>query len=324
MTEPKPKPLLLDNAEEVIESEPVAEVETQAPDPADKLLPVVARPRPSAVSSPSQIVGQWQHVTAIAEGLWQSQLMPKSLRTPQAIAAVILKGMELDIPPMQAVQSLHVIDGKVGMSAELMRALIYQRCPGSKIIDIESTNERCILEGHRPGQEPKRAEFNAEDAAGQNLLGKDNWKREPTDMYYARATSRLARRLWPDIIMGCYTTEEIQSLGPEPSEAPDADPFAAKAPPRAERKESPKGITKADIAPLWKAYVTKASAFWGGNVSREQLEKRFKAYVASIAGATIETMADWTPDLFAAVKTALARDDDPRPMGERETSQGAI
>ena len=43
------------------------------------------------------------------------------------------------------------------------------------------------------------------------LLGKDVWKKYPADMLVARATSRLARLVFPDTTIG-YTPEELQRV----------------------------------------------------------------------------------------------------------------
>ncbi|NJO31398.1 MAG: recombinase RecT [Richelia sp. SL_2_1] len=43
------------------------------------------------------------------------------------------------------------------------------------------------------------------------LLGKDNWKKWPSDMMFARALTRGARRYCPDVFGGpAYTKEELE------------------------------------------------------------------------------------------------------------------
>jgi len=223
----------------------------------------------SQVSSVAQIAGNWPALMCLGKGIWESGLAPKSLRNPQACATVILKGDELGIPPMTAIQELHVIDGKVGMSAELMRALILRKIPGSQIEVVESTDKVCTLKGSRPGHKPMEVSFTMEDATMQKLDGKDNWRKEPSDMLYARATSRLKRRYFPDACVGVYTTEEVMATLPEAGEAPEIDEDAPNAPHRAER---------------------------GSNVSAAytpEFQKLVALYVKRIEGATKETFAAW-------------------------------
>ncbi|MGA9527139.1 MAG: hypothetical protein WBS24_03375 [Terriglobales bacterium] len=61
----------------------------------------------------------------LALTIHQTELVPKAFRDrPDAVMAAMMYGYELGLGPMQALNGLHVIDGKVGQDAELMRALI--------------------------------------------------------------------------------------------------------------------------------------------------------------------------------------------------------
>jgi len=281
----------------------------------DKPVPVEATPlakRPesgtglaatSQVSSVAQIAGNWPALMCLADGLWASRLAPTSLKNSQAIAAVILKGDELGIPPMTAIQELHVIEGKVGMSAELMRALILRKIPGAAIEVVESTDTACTLRGKRPGQKPMDVSFTINDAAMQKLAGKDNWKKEPSDMLFARATSRLKRRYFPDACIGVYTTEEVMSTLPDAGEAPDIDPEAPNVPGRAERGSNVSAVYSAEFQKLVALYV-------------EKIEGATKEKFAAWAMETLGTDEDlskaepWTTEMIDKLTISLTEGDD--------------
>ena len=180
--------------------------------------------------TPAETKAAWLDCLETAAGLYKSGLMPQSLRTPEAVAAVVLTGLELGMGAMEAVRSLYVVNQRVGMYAECMRARIYRA--GGSITVEEHDDTHCILTGHRPGHPDATVSFGAEDARKAGLAG-GNYGKYPKDMYLARATSRLARLLFPDVFGGtAYTPEE---LVPDPNPQPAALPDAPKVPTRAQR-----------------------------------------------------------------------------------------
>jgi hypothetical protein len=129
------------------------------------------------------------------------------------ILSVMLLARELGISPMQAVSGgINNIQGKFEISARIMNQLI--RKHGHQIRVKTLTNEVCIIWGKRNDTgEEMQSQYHIEDAARAGLI-KDGggWKKCPEDMLFARAISRLARRLFPDCIGGCYVEGEIQEM----------------------------------------------------------------------------------------------------------------
>jgi hypothetical protein len=217
------------------------------------------KPRDLAVPDPHD-TDSWiaiaSDVIKIANVIHDTPFVPDGLRgSAPAVAAAILAGRELGIGPMTALQHIHVIKGKPAQSAALMRALI--QAQGHQWRDIEVTNTRVIIEGKRAGEsEWARAQFTADDAkqAGIQLGG------YPQDKLYARATSRLARRKFADVIAGMpYSAEDLED-GSETETitetiAPAADanghnpPPAAPKPRTAQRRTRTVSKTPAPAAP---------------------------------------------------------------------------
>lgn len=155
----------------------------------------------------------------------QSPAVPEQFRgKPREIFAVWLMGRELGIPPMRALQLFDVIDGRVSPRAELMTALATRA--GHKI-EGEADEQKATARGERGDNGAKmEVTFTIEEAEKAGLLAKKGqvWTKYRSDMLWARAVSRLVRRLCPDVLGGSlavYASETAsQSLTDEVLEAP--------------------------------------------------------------------------------------------------------
>src|SRR5689334_6301227 len=78
---------------------------------------------------------EWKTIWSMAKVLVSSRLLPDSVQTPEAATAIILKGRELNIPPMQAFASINIIKGKPTLSAELMAALVYRAGHSLRVVE---------------------------------------------------------------------------------------------------------------------------------------------------------------------------------------------
>ena len=156
-------------------------------------------------------VDSWVPVLAsvgdLAAKIAQTDFVPDSLKgKPAAVAAAILAGREMGIGPMTALQNIHVIKGKPGQSAQLMRSLVL--AAGHSIRFVETTDTRCVVEGRRRGEEEwERVTFTADQARKAKIdLGS-----YPEDKLVARATGRLCRRKFADCLAGMpYSVEELE------------------------------------------------------------------------------------------------------------------
>ena len=164
--------------------------------------------------------------TLIASGL-----LPDSINKPEQAMAIMLKGAEIDVPPMYALSHIVIVKGKPTMSAELMRALV-QRA-GHKIRIIESTPERAVVEGMRldDPNHPARISFDEEDVKRAGLSNQTGHKNYPAALKLARATSALCRALFADALAGIsYTPEELGVVVDEDGQVvetpPDEEPVA--------------------------------------------------------------------------------------------------
>lgn len=182
-------------------------------------------------------------VAAFAGQIAHTEFVPNSLRGQDGakVAAAILTGRELGLPPMTALSSIHVINGKPGISAEMMRALVLQA--GHKIVVSESSSQRVVIKGRRDDageDEWTTVTWTDQDANRAGLKG-GNYAKYPRQMLAARATTELCRLLFADVIHGLRSIEELEGMGDEIADvAPDGAADGASAQPVKRKRREPK------------------------------------------------------------------------------------
>ena len=154
-----------------------------------------------------------------------SGMMPKHIRTPEAMFAILATGRELGLPMMQATRSLHYLDGKPTLSADLIVALVKRHPECEYFRVVSASNEAVTMETKRRGEpEPVRITWTIDDAQRAGVLGKENWKKYPRAMLRARVSTELARAVFPDAALGLYDPDELSReppVLPEPVVIPD-------------------------------------------------------------------------------------------------------
>lgn len=149
----------------------------------------------------------------MARVLAESSLLPDHLRRQPANVLVILMGARaLDVPAFWALQSMHVIKGKLTQAAELMRALVIRA--GHRISVVERSRTRAVVEIQRSDKDkPYRSAFTWDDAVTAKLVDKDSYQQYPQAMLVARATAIAVRDECPDVLFGIiYTPDEMGAV----------------------------------------------------------------------------------------------------------------
>lgn len=171
-------------------------------------------------------------VIKLANVIFDTPFVPDDLRgSAPAVAAAILAGREMGLGPMTSLANIHVIKGKPGPNALLMRALVQAR--GHKWEDVDVSDTRVVIRGCRRGESHwLEVTFTAVQAKQAGIdLGK-----YPADKLYARASVRLARRKFADVVMGMpYSAEELEDGdfgADEDATMPEQPAIEAKAEPK--------------------------------------------------------------------------------------------
>ncbi|BCJ64119.1 hypothetical protein [Polymorphospora rubra] len=191
-------------------------------------------------------VAQAREVANIADMLCRTSFVPKAFQGKAAeCAAAILAGQEMDMSPMASLRAIDVIEGKPGLTALGLRALVQSK--GHEIWVHESTATRAIVKGRRRGSDKVESSTWTMDRA-KHLAGKDNWRKQPTAMLLARATAECARLIAADALLGMpYSTEELADGADVPV---SAVPDTTEAKPTTARRTARRAQPKAEPAPV--------------------------------------------------------------------------
>jgi hypothetical protein len=146
----------------------------------------------------------------LAKILFDSRMF-SAYGTPQAVLSTIMVGRELGVPAMGSLRTVHVIDGKHSLSASLMVALILKSGMCEYFDPISFSDTEATFETKRKGaRNPVKLTHTLEMAKMAGLVKPGSgWVKNPTDMLTARAQSRLARLVYPDLLASLYTPEEL-------------------------------------------------------------------------------------------------------------------
>lgn len=180
----------------------------------------------------------------IATRLVTTSFVPRTYAGKAAdAAAAIMTGREIGLSPLAALRAIDIIQGTPAMRAITLRALV--QSSGHEIWVDESTATRAVVRGRRRNSDKvETSEWSIDRARTMQLLGKDNWKKQPTAMLLARATSEIARLIAADVLLGLpYSVEELDDLGPVEAKAetpaPKRPTRTARRAPLPEREPAP-------------------------------------------------------------------------------------
>lgn len=189
----------------------------------------IERRPPSQPVSQGERMREWLYLfkecREAAEILSRTSFVPTAMQgKPAEIATAMLKGWELGLDPLDALASIYVVHGRVGFYAEFMRRRIIQS--GHMFRVVESTDNRCVVEATRGDNgETHRATFSKEQAQ----RAKIDISSYPAEKLVARATSRLCKQAFPDVLSGSLIVEDLLD-GVVPTDSARVDPVEAEAP----------------------------------------------------------------------------------------------
>lgn len=131
-----------------------------------------------------------------------------------AIAQAYVKialGNSMGFSPAESMQGIDIIQGRPAVSAQLRGARM-QRNGYMWAVD-RLDNKGCKLTIYKGTVRLGEVSFLEEDAKMAGLLGKDNWKKDPSSMFFARAITRAQRRFAPGVLsVDVVSTDEAWDL----------------------------------------------------------------------------------------------------------------
>jgi len=164
---------------------------------------------------------QQNNLSDFCNKLSKSKMVPMIFQgKPDDIYVTILMGNELGISPIMALQSICVIQGSVTLKVQTMNSVVRSKCPSAIIdIKIDHSKREARVNAKRSANDIGYESLWTMDMAKQmGLAGKDNWIKQPLNMLKARALSDALRAVFPDILMGLYSSEEMSDIELSPND----------------------------------------------------------------------------------------------------------
>lgn len=153
---------------------------------------------------------EWTIIERICDTVANSGVVPPAYRGKRAdVMAAVLYGRELGLAPMTALQSIHMIEGRPSLSAVAQLGLV--RRLGHEVVPTEQSTTVASCKARRAGTEEWSVfSFTWADAEAARLTNKDNWKKYPAAMLWARCATLCCRALFSDVLMGvAYEPDEL-------------------------------------------------------------------------------------------------------------------
>ena len=151
-----------------------------------------------------------------ADMLAGSSIVPKDyIGKPGNCLVAIQWGMELGLQPMQAMQSIAVINGRPSLWGDAMLALVKAH-PAFEWIKEECDGNVAICTIKRRGEPEVVQSFSMEEAKRAGLTGKQGpWTQYPKRMLQMRARGFALRDAFPDALRGVVSAEEARDTPAE-------------------------------------------------------------------------------------------------------------
>ena len=243
-------------------------------------------------------------------------MVPKAyMAQPAKIAAAVFFGYEIGLLPMQALQSIAVINGKPSLYGDAALALI--RASGL-LEDVEEIYEGDFFDGagkpnpnfkaicrltRKGAKRPVVSEFSIGDAMMAGLWTKDGpWKQYPKRMLKMRARAFGIRDEFTDVMRGIAIGEEVEDYSMKDITPTSEDPPA----PKGDDDGKPKRTRAKKDAP--------ANQYQGsGKVDDEVVNGKADATDAEVIDSTTgEVTTETTSDDPPAPVEATAKVDEPK------------
>lgn len=146
----------------------------------------------------------------LADRLAKSTMLAPEMRDkPANILAAIMAGQELGFGPMASLRTIHILKGIPKLSADAMVAAVLA---SGKAVYFEpgpiTTTSATWVCKRLGSQREQSCTWTTEDAKRAGLVG-GNHTLYPRQMLSSRAKSELARMVFPDVLAGVYTEDEI-------------------------------------------------------------------------------------------------------------------
>jgi hypothetical protein len=176
---------------------------------------------------PQDFEGAWR----IASAVCKAQMAPKGLESPEKAMVAILHGLEVGLTPMNALQSIAIVNGRPTIWGDGAIGLVR----GSNLLEymdesfegVENDNgfkAVCVVK-RRGEPRPVSGSFSVADAKKAALWVKSGtWQQYPKRMLQMRARAFVLRDAFADVLKGLSIKEEVDDYQADTRSSHDEPP----------------------------------------------------------------------------------------------------
>lgn len=148
----------------------------------------------------------------LAQYLADSRMFP-SLATPEQVLAAMLLGRAHGIGAVTACMNCSPIKGRMSMSSALIVGIVQRSEVCEYIEGVDGDAKSCTWVAKRKGRPERKHTFTIQEANAAGYVKSGGpWVTDPASMLWLRCGTRIARRVFNDVISGVYSTEEMNDV----------------------------------------------------------------------------------------------------------------
>lgn len=152
---------------------------------------------------------EWNTMNMIAQTLKMGGVLPKGIDTVQKMVVVLQAGREIGLAPMESLNSLYFVNGKVAMYGEAVPNQILRA--GHRIVWGKCNAEEATVTIIRGDDNQKMTTtFTMKEAQERGYTNNPIYKKFPENMLKWRALSMTAKFIAPDALRGIGIKEDME------------------------------------------------------------------------------------------------------------------
>lgn len=232
-------------------------------------------------------------ITTMAEVAAKSKMF--GFKNPEEAMAIMLLCQAESLHPAVAMRDYHVIQGRPALKADAMLAR-FQQAGGTVHWKVYTDREVTGTFSHPQGGSLD-VTWTMEQAKKIGITTKDNWAKYPRAMLRARCLSEGIRAVYPGVVVGVYTPEEVEEFD-------DKKPAKVKDMGKLEVVDNEGVITVSvdDPAPAYPFFVPGMEEAYSSHHTIEDWTQAYAAMVAKIQTSPKFSEEDKTGKLEALGK----------------------
>lgn len=200
----------------------------------------------------------FEQALVFADRLAESDLVPKDYQKKPGNCLVAMQwGAEVGLKPLQALANIAVINGRASLWGDAMLALVRSNPLCEWVVETDDGTTATCKVKRRGDPEPQVRTFSIDDARQAGLMNKAGpWTQYPKRMRQMRARAFALRDVFPDVLRGLASAEEMTDAMVKDMGAADvvgAPPPPAE-PPRPELQPYPADQFETNL-PTWKGVI---------------------------------------------------------------------